>query len=391
MARSNAFRAFETDRDFRREVRRDNVRRIFRPANDNRPRFSPSRKPLPAVPFGKRVPLPGQVGKPRLPKMPGMPAFYRGLSRLALPAAAAMTAYDLWEWYMSQGQPEVNPSAFGFQLYCDMGWRPLAAWGQAAACGTGFQVPGGLLDGSVGNDVIPGNLDWLAIGPYVWISPAPPDQIGSYRFDHSQVWQRVSGSQPIPVSALQPGVAPAPMPIPRPWSQPAHWPHPFQPPNAVPLPRPWPRGVPRPRPLPEDSLRGEPSGRLESRVRNSPRRLPLRAPRRHEKEPEKKRVDARHHAALRKGLGKLLSGASEAFDFLEALYDALPDNVKSKDDKTLADKFYRLYQNSDKLDVADAMRELIENNQEDRIWGPFFGEANDNAEDYGMFPGSLKW
>lgn len=336
-------------------------------------------KPLPATPFGKRVPLPGEVGPARLPKLPGVgrSKLARGLLRGLPLVGAGLTAYELWRWYQTAGSPAVTPADYGFQLCCDWG-GPMSLYRHVminaspgtllcsggVACGTDMQVPTQVMAGNQVPTLPINKQQYLYLGP----ARGVPPNFNS-RMRYMQKWHRVAtaatGARPaMPFSALKPAVAPQPAPMP--YSE---------------FPR-FPRGIG----LPDDSSGAEPQA-------SPPVRLPprVRAPRAGEKEAPKRRASRDIAERIRRALGKFLSGASEAGDALDAIYDALPDDVKSKDDKTLADKFWRVYNNAHKVDTRKAMENLVKNDREDRILGPAFGQANENAEDYGFAPWSLKW
>ena len=92
---------------------------------------------------------------------------------------------------------------------------------------------------------------------------------------------------------------------------------------------------------------------------------------------------------MRRLLGWLISAASEGGDFLDSLYDALPDSLRSSDDDTAA-KFNKVFFNLDKVDFTEAVQNLIANQVEDRYFGKAFGDMTSALEDFGVELPSLK-
>ena len=74
--------------------------------------------------------------------------------------------------------------------------------------------------------------------------------------------------------------------------------------------------------------------------------------------------------------GKGLSTYSEVGDFIESLWDALPERYQTED-AHLGEKMMDLYENINELDIAKAVENLIKNEIEDRIVGKLIGKTTD--------------
>ena len=85
----------------------------------------------------------------------------------------------------------------------------------------------------------------------------------------------------------------------------------------------------------------------------------------------------------------MLSAASESGDFLEALYDSLPDDLKADKD-TMAQKFDKVFRNLDKVDFTEAVNNIWTNHVEDRYFGKGFKDMTDSLEAFGLELPSLK-
>lgn len=92
--------------------------------------------------------------------------------------------------------------------------------------------------------------------------------------------------------------------------------------------------------------------------------------------------------ATRKGLGFILSQLSEAGDALDAFHSALPKEYQS--DGNMNEKFQALYQHWDKVDMAEAMGNLIEDMVADPKMAQVFDKAQREQEKWGLDLGGLK-
>lgn len=165
-------------------------------------------------------------------------------------------------------------------------------------------------------------------------------------------------------------------------------------PGVVPLPN-----SPQPIPMPPP-IRG-PNSRPRSRDRDDPNNPPVKYPesppvsggtptRPRPPGPGEKERKVAARDKVRQLLGWALSAYSEAGDLIDALYDALPDKLQSKLDRTPADKFSTLYRHWQDVDIAEAMMNIVENMIEDRHFGKFIGESQDLLEELGLDWASLR-
>lgn len=144
-------------------------------------------------------------------------------------------------------------------------------------------------------------------------------------------------------------------------------------PDSPPRPRPQPQPEPEPEPFPGPAPQGGPAprGRLQLRPRPVPRVRPayyrLAKPGKRTKE---RKLRVRAVGAI---LANWKEALSEADDFVDAFWQALPRGQRGKGDD-LHDKLQDLYRNWDKLPpgyFAEALENLIENQIEDAIIGTF--------------------
>lgn len=91
---------------------------------------------------------------------------------------------------------------------------------------------------------------------------------------------------------------------------------------------------------------------------------------------------------VRKKLGQILSGYSEAGDLLDALHGALPE--KYQKGKTPLQKFMDLYNHADEIDIQKAVENLINNQVSDRYYGDFFKQVQEQFADAGLDLGDLR-
>ena len=79
---------------------------------------------------------------------------------------------------------------------------------------------------------------------------------------------------------------------------------------------------------------------------------------------------------LLRAFGKGLSTYSEVGDFIESLWDALPERYQTED-AHIGEKMMDLYENINEIDMAKAVENLIKNEIDDRIVGKLIGKATD--------------
>jgi len=199
----------------------------------------------------------------------------------------------------------------------------------------------------------------------MWYGFDPDPVFGFERFGRVERYVRVTPKVPwlpiIPDIWLPPLLEPLPLPL-------------------SPEPLPYPKWRPRDEWLPDSDSRGydDPRGRVEP----EPERDPDPLPRRPRKDVHERKVKA-PLSVWRAIAGKLLSNYSEAGDFVEALFDALPDGVKPKN-PTMPEMLQTLYEHYQEIDVAKAIENWVTNNRGDSIWGQGFGVLTDALEAYGL-------
>lgn len=297
-------------------------------------------------------------------------------------------AVGLLPYLMPDQMPDLG--AYGFQLICRIAPAiPRAGVSMGANAPNACGVPAYSMWASDNSPPIPSpNGAGLAVA---YTSEPPVAEGGDLGIQLEEWWRPPTwqggpapGEFP-PVPALVPGavILPPwlPKPVPHPWLDPLPSP-------ALPQPRPLPH-PPYNKPhfgLPEASVRGV--GRSEYRSNPGPNAEPLRRPRRNERE-RKIRIRDMPNKRTRRILGWLVSAASEAGDFLDSLYDALPKELRSSDDNT-AQKFDKVFRNLDKVDFTEAVNNLIANQVEDRYFGKGFGDMADALEEFGIELPTLK-
>lgn len=355
------------------------------PANDNTPR----RKPPSWIPANdnRPVPKPNEWSPPSRPRIPGYKEWLRYMKRVSPWLLYGLTAYEIWEWY--QNQKVLDLSSLGFVLLCTRpGPKPR------------MRYLGGKGGDSCGVTAQPMGEEATSIPPL-----PPPVKTWGITRDHiefylptsksrgtiMEVWDRSNTYGNPPRPGWEPGKEPTPwLPpvIPPFYPTPDPWEDPFVTPNYPKEPRRRPRVKsptdPRPR-LPEDRVSEEPSFRPTP----TPDRPPLpRPPRKHERE-RKIRIRDMPNKRLRRIMGWLISAASEAGDFLDILYGALPDDLTNSDANT-KEKFETVFKNLDKVDFDKFVSDLWQNEVQDRYFGKGFGDMSDALEQFGLELPSLK-
>lgn len=370
MAQTNRYPALQPSRDFRRPAERR-----FTPANDNKPRPRP--KPWIPANDNRPVPKPGQWAVSRPPRVPGYSRWLR-LFRLANPwLLAALTAWELYELYRYYQEGGLMPKEWTGYHYCGpdnpirnqvndfLGMSITGLSCSARSYSTPHWVEGVNQWYWRGGDcfrLLPNLPCNVMSEPYeAWFYPQAPSYPPFIGPDLPPLPLPEFPSPPIPVSD-DPFVEPL-RPTPRPRPRPV---------------RPRPGVPPRPR-LPEDTVTGpapQPVGRP------APRPVTVRRPRRGERE-RKIRIADMPNQRMRRILGWILSAASEGGDFLDSLYDALPDELKNDTD-TMAEKFDKVFRNLDKVDFTEAVNNIWRNHVEDRYFGKAFGDMADAFEEFGL-------
>lgn len=356
------------------------------PANDNRP---PVRPPPPA---NDNFPRP-RMTRPPLRVVPPSSALTRAMMRRALLrlvpivgwAAMAWDFYQLWLWLRPYMGDMYWHGPRGYRRRDDLECTPPSPHqyvsrtrfsSQINLCGTAGMVA-----------TIPPAADFTGAQIYEWWTVAPGRSLG--RVNMSRVrWDKLPTGPygppwwVIPAPDIEPPVIPIIDPF-FPPGRPVLDP-PIQPPIRRPRPRPRPRPGTDPwvdpfnppnRPPPETSDGGEPSGDPGGRPTPRPRRPP---PGRRERKVRMRYTDARRF------LGWLLSTYSEAMDFMESMYDALHEDYKLSGNPTQAEKLAQLWKYGEHVNMAEAITNYIQNDQEDRISGRAFGRLTEVLEGYGI-------
>lgn len=315
---------------------------------------------------------------------------WRRLFRRLSPYGYVSGAVGLIPWLLPDQMP--NLSSYGFQLICRIAPAiPRAGVSMGANAPNACGVPAYSMYALDNAPPIPSpNGGGLAIA----YTSEPPVAVGGDLGVQLEEWWRpptwqggpAPGAYPpvpqlVPGSIILPPNLPEWQPMPHPWIDPLPNPNaPTVPPLAHP-----PYNKPHVG-LPEASIRGR--GRTEKIPTRAEEPQPLRRPRRRERE-RKIRIADMPDKRMRRLLGWLISAASEGGDFLDSLYDALPDSLRSSDDDTAA-KFNKVFFNLDKVDFTEAVQNLIANQVEDRYFGKGFGDMTSALEDFGVELPSLK-
>lgn len=355
---------------------------------------------VPRRPFGRFVP---PVALP--PGFPGGYGRYLRLARFAArflgPIGWLLTAYELWEWYNSAGNPL---SAGGWMQCCALpAPKQLDAYNFGSAsvnnldplacninlCGTGGQVPLGPWPSTIPALVHSGTSSYRAQFLYLGIYNDPKTRMTYYEgykrvvARSDKITPEIPGSWP----EITPGGDPMPIPVTDPIIVPP-WVEPFVPPGR---PRPDPTSPPvrRPPPLrPPPRPEGSTGGSTDPWVGPGPRPDTVTNPEPPGPGVRERKVRA-SHAAARRFLGWLTGAASEAGDLLDALHDALPDELQAEG-KTYADKVEALWQGWEHVDMAEAFENIWSNEVEDKYLGEFFQGVQDGMAISGVDFGGLK-
>lgn len=137
--------------------------------------------------------------------------------------------------------------------------------------------------------------------------------------------------------------------------------------------------TPKPRVRPRGRRRYNPETPVVPRPREEPQ--PLARPGRPTKGTKERKVAV--NGQVRKWLGWLVSTASEFGDFLDALHDALPKDLQAENG-TMKDKFDAVYRNLDKVDMLDAVQNLVENQVTDKYYADVFEKFQKGLDQFGI-------
>lgn len=382
-----------------------------RPKPDPKPEPKEPRQPLPKPkPKPKPRPKPRPKPTPKLPKpkWKSFPAFPRPRlnPRILAPLLGGAGALIGWK----NGDPEWDLAKFGFQKCCEVPLR-LEAYTQGKVtftcgsnsgklCGTGGQPFTGLWPPPHIGPTTETRDGWIVRIGQIDTNPA--------RCTWSQIWIRPGRKTSLP---------PYPVPYPDipqlPVVYPDLPPMPWEPPLPLrpePLPH-YPRIKPRPRPKPDPD---NPKPRRPPR-RDEPRVSfpeidvpsidigPKVEPGFHRKEPpdypdkeKKKRLsqgDSRRWIKLLAQFKAMGGGITEFDDFIRALYDAIPyqlrrwrgrDGVWRERDATTAARAERIWQYLGRVSITTAIANLAKNAATDKIIGSLNSAIRDKNIENGF-------
>lgn len=153
-------------------------------------------------------------------------------------------------------------------------------------------------------------------------------------------------------------------------------------------------GLPNQSPVPDADFYPQTVNNNWSVQVQTPAPEPNTAPRTHTLSPPVKRGDSgtkERKTRLSPAISAILKGvskATEGVDFVNALYDALPPQYrpryrKTKHEKravTPQEKMKALWENADKIDISEAIENLISNQIEDYVYGKIGQQAGRNSE-----------
>lgn len=343
--------------------------------------------PRPTKPFGTRVPLPlsAPTVLPRIAMPLGRMAF-----RLVPWIGYGLIAWDLWNLYQSWQPAQADQCPRGPKP----GYPQYRGYMSRDTC---------FADGVVINQLQPA---WTPVNSS-FIVAQPRNYPSNTVLESLSVTANIPASSPHPVNSpvgpvvirpslppqpmfpvlpwvpiAVPPLSPAPLPIPRPPWVP-EMPNPEAPPGPVTIPNPVPGKPPivvNPLPGGNPNTGNLPDPSVIPGIPVLPRPFPARRPGRGVK--ERKMSGS---SAQRRFLGMLMSGASEGFDLLDALHDALPENLQGKDHPKA--KFNALYKSWDKVDMLEAFENIWKNYREDKVYGEAFGKMQKEFSKLGFdFP-----
>lgn len=343
----------------------------------------------------KRPPLPMNDNFPgRLPKVPvGVPpqVFRRLVGRMLLRGIPIVGwAWTAWEFYNLWADWRA-----GKYVRPPIGWEktheyPLT---YSATIGTPQDEYAGFVAwhwegdlGGIERQSYPTGPDQFPRATHFWwerVVPGKPEYAPLYAVKSR--WSRILGAplllppQPVFIPYIHPieipGVPSLPLaPMPVPLHRPVRLPGVFFPPD---IHNPDPNGYKEP------GLKYRRKPRKETQT--LPDEQPVQARRPKRKEKERKVTGSKKHLAF---LGWILSQYSELGDLVDAFNDALPDQYKS--DGSMKDKLKNLYQYWDKVDMTEAVSNMVENMVTDPKFAGVFEEMQERQEEFGLDLGGLK-
>jgi len=317
-------------------------------------------------------------------------AAFRSFGKFVPYLGAALTAYEIYQYFKAQTETEFDPAANGWVLKLRCGPAVFGPYARNTSyCGSLESVQKSSLYTKTCT------YSYCHIGYHDnSISPS-----GSYyRGRIAEVWRydrRAPGADPNPVVA--PGTSPG-------WTWPQFapdydpWPHmpydPLRPPQTEPLPYPQPlprRAVPQRKPNPfrnprEQTQRGpNPTRQPRGRVDFTPypgTRISVR-PQTRFKRPPPGTKERKVALKLPKVLNRWYGRFTEGIDFIDVIYDSLP--MKYQDfDANPYQKARTIYDHYDEIDIERAVMGLVQEQIEDRVWGAIGNRMKQVAREHRM-------
>lgn len=384
-----------------------------RPANEDIPRGRPWND-YPDVPYAEPEVPNRQTPKRRMsPRTGGLP--FRRLFPLHV-----KRLIDAWEILQGLLPPEpvgthpaANPQIEGWthQYHCTWTSVPPAIGGTdwmigSAGTSAGFCVNGDPLSGRLPiTDPVPGS--WNNLRTYEQYSVTP-------RFRSVDGYSR---------SYAPPVTGPVTFAMPRQYMRPADWPYPTVDPNLLPIGRPAmvPRPLPwryrngrrtDPRQMPgrkweatygRIDLDGNPNARPAPygvRVRIDSRGVIAVRPAPRPKPPPPRTREVKSWVMRAAGVPRAIyNGVSEADDLADSMIDALPKDLVKKyrriwknsamwevykiGDETLTYKLWLIYKLSDHINIVDMLKNMADNEAEDRAFGRLGEHTRDANQQMG--------
>lgn len=342
------------------------------PANKPLKPFPGQKPPGSAKPFGRRLPK-SMIGWKlnNFVRFSGPAALVRwGITRVLANYFANQTAHIA----MIQSQWNLEPVEKWCYSTCNGDWDVIST--------LAYDVPSN--QPSPCRGVGTGCISGQAVSPASKITTSIgywrryPISGGNYRHEHHASFRFKPGYryEKTPQEATRLLQKPRPRYVPSPAVEPAPWLDPLVPPGVMPLPVPPPHRIVPGRSR-EETKRGVeftnsgPAPGVTPRTEPTPLPQPALARQRE----EKRYVAAAARNALFAALENVFHGLTEFGDFADAFHDALPKQYQAKQ-KGLYAKIEALYRHIDKVDLADAMKNIFVNEIEDQAIGALMKKAD---------------
>lgn len=314
--------------------------------------------------------------------------------RLTPWAAAALTAYELYQWY--QGAPGSSASiAFSTEPDGHCVGDPVdgpnekfgtAGFGGPCWVGTQFQVPEGDIADLNGTVVIPAFGGYFTPDERSFLAGRSQAQGDRYAIHEHWWWTAPSWvvrpaieATYVPAVDPMPGYVARPVPLPRALPSVDPFVLPIEVPVPTPSPVPW-RLLPRVRPSSERVEQSYRGSEVPSQV---PAVDPVAAlPPARREPPGPRERERKFTSPGARAIRAIAHSLSEVPDYVEAVYRALPQRRQTaKGTRQQLRQLYRYYR---EIDMNEAIRNLMWNEIEDRFVGTKFGDVKDAATKQGV-------